>query len=150
MKALNTLALTLMAFAMTTTAFAQVPGDVNGNGMRDAADLDFICTNIGATVCNGCPQENGDFNNNGVFDFSDIQDWRLYYGVVDLGGTQAVLPGDANLDGYVNGQDYIIIVVDNLFTSGTTWSSGDMNCDHQTNGLDFLIWNTFKFQDIYP
>jgi glucose/arabinose dehydrogenase len=54
------------------------------------------------------------------------------------------LPGDANGDGTVNGEDFLIWNA-NKFTSGTDWTTGDFNGDGDTNGADFLLWNQFKF-----
>ncbi len=54
------------------------------------------------------------------------------------------LPADANLDGSVDGQDFIAWNA-NKFQSGTTWSQADFNGDGTTDGVDFIIWNEHKF-----
>ena len=54
------------------------------------------------------------------------------------------LPGDANGDMTVDGQDFILWN-DNKFTSGTDWTTGDFNGDGTTDGQDFIIWNDNKF-----
>ncbi len=54
------------------------------------------------------------------------------------------LPGDANLDGFVDGVDFIIWN-DNKFQGGTTWNTGDFNQDGTTDGVDFILWNDNKF-----
>ena len=55
------------------------------------------------------------------------------------------IPGDANGDQVVDGQDFVIWK-DHRFTSGTNWTNGDFNGDGVTDGRDLLIWNQHKFQ----
>ena len=57
------------------------------------------------------------------------------------------LPGDANGDGTVDGQDFIIWNA-NKFTGGTDWITGDFNGDGVTDGQDFIIWNANKFTSV--
>ncbi len=57
------------------------------------------------------------------------------------------LPGDANLDGVVNGADFLIWN-SNKFTSQVGWRNGDFNADGFVDGQDFVIWNGFKFQSL--
>lgn len=65
---------------------------------------------------------------------------------VDLLNYQA-LGGDANGDGVVDGQDFIIWNT-NKFTAGTDWTTGDFNGDGITDGQDFIVWNSNKFTSI--
>ena len=60
---------------------------------------------------------------------------------------RVALPGDANLDGVVDGSDFVAW---NLFKfqAGTDWATGDFNFDGTTDGSDFVIWNMFKFQSL--
>ena len=57
------------------------------------------------------------------------------------------LPGDANLDGYVDGSDFNIWN-DNKFTSGTDWQTGDWDLDFRTDANDLALWNTNRFLSI--
>jgi hypothetical protein len=57
------------------------------------------------------------------------------------------LPADANLDGTVDGQDFIAWNT-SKFQPGTTWSEGDFNGDGITDGVDFIIWNQHKFTSV--
>ena len=57
------------------------------------------------------------------------------------------LPGDANADGVVDGNDFIIWN-ENKFTAGTDWLTGDFNGDGFTDGSDFIIWNANKFTSV--
>ena len=95
-----------------------------------------------------------DTNDSGVFSAT----WDLTFSDEDIPGelTQMMtlsatgtvaLPGDANLDGSVDGIDFTIWN-DNKFQTGTDWSSGDFNFDGVTDGNDFTIWNDFKFQSV--
>ncbi len=58
----------------------------------------------------------------------------------------AALPGDANLDGTVNGLDLLTWQA-NLF-SGDEWEQGDFNLDGLVNGLDLLIWQSHLFDSV--
>ena len=58
-----------------------------------------------------------------------------------------VLAGDANLDGTVDGSDFIIWN-NNKFSSVAGWRNADFNGDKIVDGQDFLIWNTNKFTSV--
>ena len=64
------------------------------------------------------------------------------YGTNSAGKThaftiRAALPGDANLDGVVNGTDLNIVLSNyNLTFTGDAWTSGDFNSDGTVNGAD--------------
>ncbi len=55
--------------------------------------------------------------------------------------------GDANGDGTVDGQDFIVWN-SHKFTSGNDWTTGDFNGDGFTDGQDFIMWNTNKFMSV--
>ncbi len=77
---------------------------------------------------------------------------RLQEQDIDFGSTtlEIRLGGDANRDGFVDGQDFNIWN-SNKFTSGKTWVQGDFNGDSVVDGSDFSIWNSNKFQSyVYP
>jgi len=57
---------------------------------------------------------------------------------------QYALLGDANLDGTVDGQDFLLWN-SSKFQSGASWADGDFDGDGITDGQDFLIWNANKF-----
>ena len=54
------------------------------------------------------------------------------------------LLGDANLDGTVDGQDFVQWNA-NKFSSMPAWCAGDFNADGTVDGQDFVIWNNNKF-----
>ena len=57
------------------------------------------------------------------------------------------LPGDATLDGVVDGSDFNRWN-SNKFTTGATWEHGDFNCDGSVDGSDFNAWNANKFSSL--
>ena len=61
--------------------------------------------------------------------------------------TYLAIPGDANGDMTVDGQDFVIWN-SFKFQSGTDWSQGDFNGDSITDGQDFVLWNTNKFTSV--
>ena len=54
----------------------------------------------------------------------------------------AALPGDVNLDGHVDLEDFYILS-DNLSLTGASWSDGDLNNDEVVNYFDFHIWKSY-------
>ena len=50
------------------------------------------------------------------------------------------LPGDANLDGFVDELDFDIWLA-NIFTDSSEWTDGDFNQDGHVDASDFNIWN---------
>ena len=74
------------------------------------------------------------------------QSLAVLYQVDQVVGRVA-LPGDADLNGVVDGSDFGIWNA-NKFGIGTTWATGDFNGDGRTDGSDFGIWNANKFTSI--
>ena len=58
----------------------------------------------------------------------------------------ATIPGDADLDGTVDGFD-LLKWQSNLFT-GDQWTQGDFNLDGTVNGFDLLIWQSHLFESV--
>ena len=85
---------------------------------------------------------------NGHWDVGQFQDTTavltgLTLGMLDNTTTHqvtvmATYPGDFNLDGVVNAQDYAIWA-GNVFT-GSSWQQGDANGDGAVDGLDHDLW----------
>ena len=86
-----------------------------------------------------------DLTDDGQVDAADLSAWLTVGGAFHLGQGRSFLGGDANLDGIVDGLDFIRWN-DNKFTSMAAWSAGDFNADGVVDGLDFVIWNGNKFQ----
>jgi len=56
----------------------------------------------------------------------------------------SVLPGDANLDGFVDVADFNLWN-ENKFTDDASWGQGDFNDDGIVDVSDFNLWNSNKF-----
>jgi hypothetical protein len=54
------------------------------------------------------------------------------------GGGAAILQGDVNLDGAVNGSDFAILA-GNFGKTGMSHAQGDLNGDGSVNGSDFAL-----------
>ena len=79
-----------------------------------------------------------DANGDGSVNVEDVNEW-----ILNIKGTSL---GDADLDGLVDGLDFIDWNV-NKFTEHDTWCGGDFNADGFVDGFDFVIWNANKFQN---
>ncbi len=118
---------------------------------RSAADFDqdgnLDCRDVDALV-----MEIVQGTNTGIFDLNhdrfvtvaDLGSWLTEAGAVNLASGNPYLPGDANLDGFVDGSDFIIWN-SNKFTSANGWCRADFNADGFVDGSDFIIWNAHKF-----
>ncbi len=118
-----------------------VDGDFNFDDVFDSEDIDALVAEIAAGT-NGLAF---DMTGDGLVDLADRDAWLAAAGEVNLGPGTAYLLADANLDGYVDGLDFIAWNA-NKFTSLAKWSAGDFNADRFIDALDFLIWNANKFQ----
>ena len=116
-----------------------VRADFNYDGVHNVSDADLLVQDIASAT--NSPEL--DLNEDGVVTLEDLDVWLEVAGGHVQGG--AYLPGDANLDGAVDGPDFLIWN-DNKFGPGSGWSDGDFNADGLVDGLDFLIWNSNKFQ----
>lgn len=116
-------------------------GDFNNDGLLNIADIDALVTEIAAGTMDLSYDVNGDM----VIDASDLTSWLALAGNENLGPGRSYLPADANLDGVVDGLDFIAWNAHKLSTGGT-WSRADFNADGVTDGADFSIWNSNKFQ----
>jgi hypothetical protein len=105
-----------------------IPGDVNGDGTVDVADIDQLCQAIR--------------NNTPGFDLTgdgQVNGEDMAYLVEDLIGTTY---GDANLDGIFNSRDMLIVFQAGEYEDGipdnSTWREGDWNCDGDFGTGDLL------------
>ncbi len=121
--------------------------DNNSDGACGGADIDALSN---AIFNNSTNLDDFDMNEDGVVDLEDITDPES--GWLEVGGTRnptktagrAFLPGDANLDGTVDGQDFTIWNA-NKFTMNTDWTKGNFNGDGVVDGQDLIAWNSHKF-----
>ena len=115
--------------------------DFSGDGICDGMDIDMLVENIAV----GPPDPNTyDLTNDGTVNNADRDRWLELAGAENLPSGNAYLLGDANLDGSVDGQDFILWN-DNKFTATAMWTVGDFTADGVVDGQDFVLWNDNKF-----
>ncbi len=121
-------------------------GDFNNDGRWDCDDINELTSAIAA----GSTSLVYDLNGDGSVTFADVtaagSGWLAVGGAQNPGqtGGNAFLVGDANLDGVVDGQDFITWNA-NKFTTTSNWCDGNFNGDTVVDGQDFIAWNTNKF-----
>jgi hypothetical protein len=118
-------------------------GDFDADGSFDIDDIDELVMEIVAGTNNPLFDMTGD----GLVDLDDLDAWLVEGGANNPAqtGGNPFLPGDANLDGMVDGVDFDIWNA-NKFTNLAAWSGGDFNADGVVDGFDLMIWNANKFQ----
>jgi hypothetical protein len=110
-------------------------------------DDNFNCADVNAlvaTIVAGTNLSQFDLNFDSVVNATDLGIWLTDAGALNLASGQPYLYGDANLDGLVDGSDFIVWNA-NKFTTNPAWCSGDFNADGVVDGLDFIVWNANKF-----
>ncbi len=114
--------------------------DFNNDTLYDCADMDLLEAAIDGGVFNATFDVNGD----STLSSADVFAWLMDAGEARFGTGRFFKNGDANLDGVVDGQDFITWN-GNKFTSANRWCLGDFNQDDVVDGQDFIIWNANKF-----
>ena len=117
-----------------------LPGDFDGDG-------DFACADVDALVQAIVSGENDDFydlTGEGIVNNSDLSEWLALAGDAELASGNPYQVGDANLDGVVDGLDFIVWN-DSKFTSTAAWCQGDFNASGTVDGSDYVLWNGNKF-----
>ncbi len=114
--------------------------DFNNDGMADCTDANALS----AAIFSGANNPVFDLTGDGFVNYADMVKWLDDAPDINGVAITTYLPGDANLDGAVDGQDFIIW---NLFkfTATVGWCSADFNIDGIVDGADFIIWNMNKF-----
>ena len=121
-------------------SFQGMNPDFNQDNVLNCSDVDALVAAIVNTPTNLLYDVSGD----GTVSASDLTTWLAAAGAVNLASGNSYLVGDANLDGVVDGQDFIRWNT-NKFTSLASYCSGDFNADGVIDGQDFIRWNTNKF-----
>lgn len=125
-----------VAFALSPPA---AYGDFDLDGDFDCMDIDALIAEIIA----GTNSVAFDLSGDGAVDGDDQTAWLSAAALAnDLPGPH--LLGDANLDGIVDGLDFIAWN-GNKFTPNPSWCAGNFNHDGIVDGLDFILWNGNKF-----
>ncbi len=115
-------------------------GDFDGNGLYECADVDALTADIAAATNTPVYDLTGD----ALVDLADLDAWLTEAGQANLSSQNAYLYGDADLDGVVDGSDFIVWNA-HKFTQVAAWCSGDFNADGVVDGVDFIAWNAHKF-----
>jgi hypothetical protein len=117
-----------------------IKADFDGDSALDLNDLDALVFAIAA----GRQDPSFDLSGDGIVSALDLRQWLTLAGAENLESGAAYQPGDADLDGRVDGIDFTIWNT-SRFTVGGGWSSGDFNADGFVDASDFGIWNENKF-----
>ncbi len=121
-------------------------GDFNADNGWGEDDVNLLT----AAIASGSTDLTFDMNADGVVNLDDLTDvaggWLTAGGAINTDETSGLpfLAGDANLDGNVDGQDFIIWNT-NKFDVTSDWTRADFNANGVVDGQDFIIWNTNKF-----
>jgi len=116
-----------------------VDGDFDRNGTHDCLDVDAFVNEIVAGTNNLLFDMTGD----GLVDDADLNVW-LDVAATANGFASPYPPGDANLDGNVDGVDFGIWF-QNRFTLNASWCSGDFNANGEIDVRDLNRWNENRF-----
>ena len=119
-----------------------VDGDFNGDNEFDCADVDSLVS----VIVSQSNESAYDMTNDGLVNHDDLEAWLVAGGAAnpEATGGGPFLPGDANVDGIVDGEDFQRWNAER-FTAAPAWCSADFNADGFVDGFDLLIWNQFKF-----
>lgn len=113
-----------------TEGVSVTPGDVNGDGECDAADIDAIAAAIKAGETN----TRFDLNGDGNVDSDD----RSFL----ISNIKKTFLGDSNLDGEFNSGDFVTVFTageyEDAVPENSGWSSGDWNGDMDFDSADFV------------
>ncbi len=121
-------------------ALGVLVGDFNNDGILGCEDIDLLIVEIAS----GGNNLDFDISGDGQLDLADRDVWLAAAGATNLASGDSYILGDYNLDGDVDGLDYLVWNA-NKFRGTTGWCSADANADGVADGLDFLIWNANKF-----
>jgi hypothetical protein len=114
--------------------------DFDGDGVCGIEDIDALVMNIAAMT----NDPEFDLTGDGLVDLADRDEWLAEAGAANLPSGNPYLVADSNLDGTVDGQDFIAWNA-NKFSATAKWSLADFNGDGTTDGQDFVEWNANKF-----
>lgn len=120
--------------------------DFDANGDCDLDDLNGLLGE--GPIQGGVPVTPGvndmfDINSDGLLDLADRDLW-LATAATENGLGSPYKLGDANLDGTVDGFDFLAWN-QHKFIPTLLWDFGDFNGDGIGDGLDFALWNNEKF-----
>jgi hypothetical protein len=109
---------------------AAIIGDFNADGDLSCDDINLLVAQIGTF------NPPFDLNGDQLVDGADVRHWAM--------SLKGVLPGDANLDGFVDAQD-LTIWESSKFSLSHAWCAGDWSGDGAIDGTDFNLWYHHRF-----
>ncbi len=115
--------------------------DFNDDTLVNCEDVDALVAEIAAGGQTGLFDLTGD----GQVNRADLDRWLVVAGGINLSSGGAYLPGDANLDGFVDVSDFNIWN-SNRLQQLASWCGGDFSADGFVDVSDFNIWNSHKFE----
>ncbi len=118
---------------------AALLGDFDNDGGYSCNDVDMLVFEIAS----GGANPTFDLNSDTFVNQADLDVWLATAATFDGFGSPYKY-GDANLDGTVDGNDFVIWN-SNKFTATGAWCRADFNADGNTDGSDFILWNNNKF-----
>ena len=117
--------------AFDAIASQGLPGDFDGSGVLDVADIDMLS----ATVRAGTNDPAFDLNDDNTVDHEDRSTWVI--------GLKNTWFGDSNLDGEFNSGDFVAVFsageFEDAVDGNSTWATGDWNGDGDFTTTDFVI-----------
>lgn len=115
-------------------------GDFNFDDAWTCQDVDDLV----AAVVDGSIRDEFDVNGDQLLNAADVESWLGQASARMLPSGGSLLMGDGNLDGTVDGQDFVIWNA-NKFSNNASYCGGDFNADGTVDGQDFVLWNANKF-----
>jgi choice-of-anchor B domain-containing protein len=137
----GTLIISDMSNGLVVARLDLFDGDFNYDGDLNCADVNLLT----AAVASGANDADYDITGDGLVNLADRDAWLVEAGSENLPSGNPFLPADADLNGTVDGQDFIAWN-NHKFSTLAEFCSGDFNMDGVIDGLDFIAWNEFKFQ----
>ena len=117
------------------------PGDFDFDEDLDGEDIDLL---VAAIADGAADAALFDLTGDGLVNLQDRDEWLALAGSRNLASGSSYLIGDANLDGIVDGQDFVVWNT-NKFSNTAAWTAGDFSADGIVDGQDFVLWNLNKF-----
>ncbi len=120
--------------------FSVPAADFSNDGFIDCTDVDSLVAEIVAGTDNPIFDLTGDT----VVDQADLNAWLTQAGAANLPSGNPYLPGDANLDGFVDASDFNIWN-SNRLSQTPAWCAGDFTADGAIDASDFNVWKSHRF-----